>query len=597
LRPDFKNRFCMFRKSSTSYQLDIFSNTLSFLSGRSLKVYENDQSWHRQFYNQVTKRIDEEMFRVLFREDFGAPNSPVRVLVAMMILKEGQGLSDAQLFEQVRFNLLVRSALGLLNIDESPPAESTYYKLRQRIVDWEKSTGENLLDKVFSQITKSQAFDFQVCGKKVRMDTKLISSNISFYSRYELIHETLRHAYCKVVKKSLSRLSLNESEIAFLECISQETGNKVSYRSSKNEITSQLVQTGLIINKILVQMGDHPSKIMQTLNRVFSEQYRKDESVVTVRDKEEISAGSVQSPHDTDCHFRKKKEQKVKGYSVNITETCDTTASGEAPVATESTDTPANIVPALNLITSVIVDVATAADSDFLQPAIEATSEVITGTIETVNADGAYHSVDNQDYCRKQETPVDLVLGAIQGKESGYDLCLDDNDQLVVTDLTTNTIVEVRQVKTRKEDAPSKWAIRNEKGQLRYFTKKEIDTCSLRKQTGARTQKELNVRNNVEATIFQLGYHYSNAKSRYRGLIKHKMWANARCLWINFVRIANFVAGGGSNCVKNGKNGLILPQILLNFVKMKYTMIPVKNFSSPFPRIWVVDDFFLNDFL
>ena len=48
-------------------------------------------------------------------------------------------------------------------------------------------------------------------------------------------------------------------------------------------------------------------------------------------------------------------------------------------------------------------------------------------------------------------------------------------------------------------------------------------------------------RNNVEASIFQLGYHYSNAKSRYRGLIKHQMWANMRCLWVNFVRVLNYI--------------------------------------------------------
>jgi hypothetical protein len=485
-----------------------------------------------------------------------------------------------------------------LNIQEAPPAESTYYQLRKRIVDWELSTGENLLEKVFSQLTKSQALDFQVCGKNMRMDSKLISSNISFYSRYELIHETLRKTYDKVVRKSLSRLSLNASDIALLERISGETGNKVSYRSSKSEITSQLVQIGLIINKIIFQMGDHPSKIMQTLCRVFSEQYRTEESVVILRDKEEISAASVQSPHDTDCHFRKKDEQKVKGYSINITETCDVPRPCEAPTATDLADSApvTEVIPSLNLITSVLVDVATTADSAFLQPAIEASREVVVGTIETVNADGAYHSVDNQDYCRNQQTPVDLILGAIQGKASQYDLSLDGDDQLVVTDLTTSAILEVRQVKTRKEDASPTWAIRNEKGQLRYFTQKEIDTCLLRKQIGTRMQAELNVRNNVEATIFQLGYHYSNAKSRYRGLIKHKMWANVRCLWINFVRINNFVAGGGSSCEQNTRNRAFLSQFLLIFVKLRCAILPVKTFSSPFngKRIW--GNLFKNDF-
>ena len=53
------------------------------------------------------------------------------------------------------------------------------------------------------------------------------------------------------------------------------------------------------------------------------------------------------------------------------------------------------------------------------------------------------------------------------------------------------------------------------------------------------TQAELLVY--VLATIFQLGYHYPNAKSRYRGEIKHQMWANIRCLWVNFVRILKYI--------------------------------------------------------
>jgi hypothetical protein len=54
-----------------------------------------------------------------------------------------------------------------------------------------------------------------------------------------------------------------------------------------------------------------------------------------------------------------------------------------------------------------------------------------------------------------------------------------------------------------------------------------------------------NIRNNVEATIFQLGYHYRSGKSRYRGLEKHRMWALSRCLWINFRRIAAWIGKDG----------------------------------------------------
>jgi hypothetical protein len=552
----------MYRCSNKSSQIDLFSATNTFLQGKALKTYEDVEKWHNQFRVQVTQRIDEQLFRPLFHDGFGAPNASIRIMVSMMVLKEARGWSDSELFEHCQYNLLVRSALGLMNMDDKTPVESTYYLLRKRIVNWEMEGNENLLEKVFSQVTKSQAAEFQINGKKIRMDSKLLGSNIAWYSRYELIHETIRKAY-SYAKPQIDCI-VSESDIQLLERISGESGDKVTYRSSRPELETKLSQLGSLIYTILNHMDNNPADAFQTLRRVFNEQYEVDKEVVTPRAKQEISAKSVQSPHDTDCHYRQKDDQQVKGYSINATETCD----------------PDN---KFDLVTSVLVDPASAADCNFLKPAIEATQEIVEQKPETVNADGAYHSVENQDYCK--ENDIDLIVGAIQGKPSRYDLSLDENGNLVVTDLETNTIIPCRKVETRKEDVEPKWAISvfdAIKSKYRYFTQKDIDTCLLRKSVAARSQTELNVRNNVEATIFQLGFHYPNAKTRYRGIIKHRMWANLRCLWINFVRIANFVATSSQDYVqevsnqaistcffaKNAKKWLNIPRFFLFFEKI-----------------------------
>jgi len=527
----------MFRCSSKSSQLNLFSSVESLLKGSTLKAYEDTEKWHNQFRNQVTNRIDENIFRPLFHDGFGAPNASIRVLIGMMILKEARGWSDSELFEHCRFNLLVRSALGLLNIDDTIPVESTYYLLRSRIVAHENETYENLIETAFAQVTKSQAVEFQINGSKIRMDSKLLGSNIAWYSRYELIHETVRQAYL-VAKSRIDRL-LTEPQVSLLGRIVSESGDKVTYRSTRLEIEARLTELGQVIYTIIHGIDDRSLSALQTLCRVFNEQYQVVNDTVHIRPKQEISASSIQSPHDTECQYRQKGDRKVKGYSINVTETCDTDHT-------------------LNLVTNVLVDTAGAADSNFLQTAVEVSKEIVTGKIGTINADGAYHSPGNQEYCRESE--IDLILGAIQGKPSHYDLSLDESGDLVVTDLNTHTIISSRKVESGKEDAEPKWAILNEKNQYRYFTQKEIDTCLLRKQLAAMPSEELNRRNNVEATIFQLGYHYPNAKSRYRGLVKHKMWANLRCFWINFVRIANYVAGGSPYCAQKVVNRPMLPR-------------------------------------
>jgi hypothetical protein len=62
----------------------------------------------------------------------------------------------------------------------------------------------------------------------------------------------------------------------------------------------------------------------------------------------------------------------------------------------------------------------------------------------------------------------------------------------------------------------------------------------LRKRLEAIPKKELDRRNNVEAAMFQISYHTRSNKTRYRGLVKHVMWACSRCLWINFIRLMIF---------------------------------------------------------
>jgi hypothetical protein len=160
-----------------------------------------------------------------------------------------------------------------------------------------------------------------------------------------------------------------------------------------------------------------------------------------------------------------------------------------------------------------------------------------------------------------------------------------EEKSLKVFDTKTDKELEVKEIEGK--DGEPKWRIKTEKG-YRYFTKKEIENSQLRKKIAETPIEILQKRNNVEATIFQLGYHYPNAKSRYRGQIKHQMWANVRCLWVNFVRIWKFVTKGSLKATKCVENLIILSllrliyeyQSLLEIVcQTKYTKVPKTQFS------------------
>ena len=493
----------MFKKTK-SPELTLFESPSNLMRGRALKKYDDPEAWHNQFYELVTSNIDEDKFKPLFKSgNMGRGNASISQLVAIMIMKEGNRRSDEQMFEAVDFDLLVRKALGLVNLSDQAPSLDTYYLLRRRMVAYEEETGINLMGCCFKDVTKAQAMKFHVEGKSVRMDSKLIGSNIARYPRYRIILTTLQ----KWAKVGLD--SLNPSLRKKVEPYCKEDAQKTEYRSTSEEIQQRIEALGAVIYKVLKRIKASDGLL---LKRVFDEQYEVSHGKVSLRDKKLVSADSVQNPNDPDAAYRTKGDQKVKGYSVTATETNDEEGG-------------------LSLITDVEVRPATAADKDFLQQGVEGSREV-TGTLpEHIHADGAYQSDGNREFAA--DNLIDFVTSGLQGKPSRYDLTLADGD-LTVVDKTTGEVVPVTK-------AGDKWRIASKgKAKYRYFTQEQVEKAMLRKKLEAIPKTELDRRNNVEAAMFQISYHTRNGKTRYRGLAKHVMWACSRCMWMNFIRLMIF---------------------------------------------------------
>ena len=495
----------MFKKSSTNKQFDLFNSPSDLMCGRESRVYDNPSAWHNKFYREVTSNIDEEIFRPLFAEDRedkkdGRPNAPIRILIAMSILKEGSGCSDESLFENCCFNMLYRRALGMVTLNEQCPSIDSYYMLRRRMAKYEEETGLDLFDKCFKGITRKQALEYRISGKSVRMDSKLISSNIAWYTRYEIIHETL----CKSVEKcEIERIEdqlLREQALDFLG----EDAQKTVYRTDSETMAKRLLTLGIVIDYILSH--SHP-KDKPLLRRVFSEQYEKaDDGTVSVLDKKRVSSKSVQNPNDPDAEYRGKAGKKVKGYSTNITETCD------------EKDKP-------SLITHVDVEGATTADNTYVESGVKGSEEVTGGKVEALHSDGTYQSEENREFA--EQNGIDFVANGIQGKPSRFDLEQTDEHTLEVTDKQTGEVINAIPVKD------DKWKIQVEnkdgKKSWRYFGRDQIEKAKTRREVESIPFDERKKRNNVEATIFQYCFHTRNNKTRYRGLFKHKMQAVTRC--------------------------------------------------------------------
>ena len=508
----------MFRKTESTPQLDLFTAPGNILPRRAQKKYTDEKAWHNQFFKLVTSRIDEESFRPLFEATtMGAPNASVRILVAMSILKEGFGCSDEDLFEKCEFDLLARKALGLEMLDDKLPSLDTYYLFGRRLTEYEQRTGINLMECCFEQVTGEQIKLFKISGSSVRMDSKLIGSNIAQYSRYELIHRTL----CKVLRQDSVMTMLNPKLRKGAEVWLGEDSGKTVYRSNKDEMAQRIVRIGLYIYAVLKRLKDDAPGY-NLLHRVFHDQYVVEKGRVELKDKHKVASDSLQSPDDPDATYRDKGGQKVSGYVTNITETIEA-------------DKP-------SIITSVQTEPVTFADCNFLQDAISNTERATGHLVENVYADGAYQSPENREFARLH-MGMELLTGKLQG---GCRYLLDrepGTDNLKVTDTETGEVFDAIYVGENKREGKH-WRVNlshvKPTHPWRYFNEDEVRRSELRRKIESLPPEEQHKRNNIEAAMFQYSFHTRNGKTRYRGLFRHRLQAFHRCMWMNLRRLVLF---------------------------------------------------------
>jgi hypothetical protein len=233
----------------------------------------------------------------------GTPNASIRVIIAMSVIKEGFGCSDEELFEKCRFDLPVRKAHGLFSLSDVVPTIDTYYLPGRRICECENRHGVNLMEKSFEQLTGDQLFHFKISGKSVRMDNKLIGSNIARYSRFEIIRNTFRRFIQGPGESGMLLLNpkLRKQVLLFLE----EDARKMVYLLNSENLGKKISSLDLLIYQVLKRLSETTTGY-DFLHRVFYKQYEVVKGQAILRLKEDIAAKSVQNPNDPDADYREK---------------------------------------------------------------------------------------------------------------------------------------------------------------------------------------------------------------------------------------------------------------------------------------------------
>lgn len=310
----------MFRRHTQHLQRS-FIDTVAQLSKKLRERLEN--SWAGEFYREIFCRLDETIFEKLYSDEPSRPNTPINQLVGIEILKSAHNWSDEELYDHLCYDLQVRYALGVRDMETPICTLRTVYNFRDRVSQHMQTTGENVMIQAFAQVTDEQCQALEVDTRRQRMDSTQIASNIREYSRLRLVIEVLLRATRMLTEADQTRYT------EILAPYTQGSAGQYCYRLKNDEYDSHLAQVGKVIARLLsTWAADYEAEpAYQILRRVFHEHFTvadpEQPTEVTVKPPEELSASSLQSPDDLEATYRQKNEQGYRGYVVNVTETCD----------------------------------------------------------------------------------------------------------------------------------------------------------------------------------------------------------------------------------------------------------------------------------
>lgn len=533
----------------SSLFLDELYDALVVLHGEEEANRLLDQnSEHMLFYLNVTCFICESIFDPMYLTPKG-PGKPAvnpRTLAAFWIYCQAYGLSPKHVLKQMKRNLEKRLAIGIL----SPSglfSLKTFYNWKKRLSEYYERNGIDLFEKCFQCVTARQVEIYGVNATRLRMDSKMLDSNIKPMSRYEIVLCTLQ----RVLKEHPFNFSATLQKDVNTRL--KENGEHTMYAlkngtASYNEILSEL---GVLVYEALKEIvyletanlisSGECGTDYALLVRVFGEQFDIVNNTPVPKNGKDIAPDSVQNPYDEDATYLNKNGNVYRGYKTQATETFGN-------------------VKAPNLIVSYDLVRASVADCLLYEKSILDAERTTRQMTEVASADAGYSSEEIDKFNRAHfagETTQDgkpKVLEQWTCKMGGvaprYEVSeCPESDDLKVVDKHTGKEYKGKRVNDLvKRDGHmtrvKRWEVEvvddNGNSIVKKFTMEDVEKSNRRREIESLPPEKRFARNNVEATMFQLGYTTNGCQTKYRGLFSHRLFIGARVLWINFRRIVIF---------------------------------------------------------
>ncbi|MBU3128735.1 transposase [Clostridium tagluense] len=491
--------------------------------------------WAQSFRDYVFPQINEERFSIIYSSDHASrPNTPINIIIALLIIKEIFQQTDEELIGSLHFDIRYQYALYTTAYEKQPVSINTLTNFRNRVIEYEKSSGIDLIKLEVEALASAAAKYLCIDNKKIRVDSLMVSSSCKKLSRIELVYS--------VNYRLIKDLNEYNKSLISEECLTYlEKGNKneTIYRTQDLEAISKLL-TLLRHSEMLRQACSKLGTIItnsesyQLLVRMLEDQTTIDENnKLTPKDGKGIASTSLQNPTDPDATFRHKYAGNI-GYVANIVETFNDDTS----IITDY-DLKANIY----------------SDSKFSDDVIKAISEKKEADekIQMIT-DGAYYEQEKAEGALKQNIeliPRELVGRKPSTNKMGYDKFAVDKEKNVIISCPNGTEPEESYYKSKSYTAKfSKDTCEKcpHKNKCPIKTQKKFNTISVsekRRNTDLQREKMsqseyieiINQRAGVEGIPSVLRRRYKIDNMPIRGLLRSKLWLGFKIVAYNFKKM------------------------------------------------------------
>lgn len=523
-----------------------------------------NKSWAKAFNEHIFSKINEESFSVLYSDKASRPNSPINVIIGLLIIKEIFQQTDEELIGSIHFDVRYQYALNTTNYETQPVSINTLTNFRNRLVEYENSTGKDLIKAEVEALAESIAKYLAVDNKKVRVDSLMVSSSCKKLSRIELVY-SVNNRLIKTINKMNPVLIVDELK-PYLE---KGHKNDTIYRTKDLQADSKLsilLKQSELLYDISLKAGEivTSTEEFQLLKRLREDQTVEDDANNLVpKDSKNISSTSLQNPTDKDATYRKKYGDNI-GYVVNIQESFNDENS---------------------VITGYDLKQNIHSDSKFADDVIANLASKNNDLNCKLLVDGAYYSQEKAKNALKQG--IEIIPSELVGRKSSTDKLSYakfsvDNEKNIISSCP-NGVEPVESYYSSKSytakfdpdtcencplnsQCPKKTS---KKFNTIRFSEKSYNTATQRDKMKTHEYIEIaNKRAGIEGIPSVLRRRYKIDTMPIRGLLRSKLWVGFKIAAYNFKKLLKQLLESGIDYLFDAI--LLIFTVIINYFKFYF---------------------------